>query len=93
MAYFIYITNHTIKTQQNFMAWESWNVQRPALDDLDVSRRQELKDVGVAVEALDKEGLVQAMVQQLSWRGVGFSRRGAVETGNRNMNVLRLEYW
>ena len=32
--------------------------------------RQELKDVGVSVEALDKEGLVQAMVQQLSWRGV-----------------------
>eukprot|EP00435_Cladocopium_sp_Y103_P056304 s434_g19.t1 len=27
---------------------------------------QELKDMGVAVEALDKEGLVQAMVQQLS---------------------------
>ena len=27
---------------------------------------QELKDVGVAVEDLDKEGLVQAMVQQLS---------------------------
>jgi hypothetical protein len=28
--------------------------------------RQELKDVGVSVEALDKEGLVQAVVQQLS---------------------------
>lgn len=27
---------------------------------------QELKDVGVSVEALDKEGLVQAVVQQLS---------------------------
>jgi hypothetical protein len=28
--------------------------------------RQELKAVGVSVEALDKEGLVQAVVQQLS---------------------------
>ena len=27
---------------------------------------EELKDVGVSVEALDKEGLVQAVVQQLS---------------------------
>lgn len=27
---------------------------------------QELKDVGVSCEGLDKEGLVQAMVQQLS---------------------------
>ena len=31
---------------------------------------EELKDVGVSVEALDKEGLVQAVVQQLSWCGV-----------------------
>ena len=55
-------TNHYLPIRN------SWHgKKRPAVPR---RPRQELKDVGVSVEALDKEGLVQAVVQQLSWRGV-----------------------
>ena len=49
---------------------------------------EELKDVGVSVEALDKEGLVQAVVQQLSWCGVPKKRR-CETTGENNGGMKR----
>ena len=49
---------------------------------------EELKDVGVSVEALDKEGLVQAVVQQLSWRGVVKQRGKTMGGMKRGWNNL-----
>ena len=52
---------------------------------------EELKDVGVSVEALDKEGLVQAVVQQLSWCGVPKKRRCETTGENNGGDETRLE--